>query len=184
MRHPSPPLPPLLLVDVDGVLNAVVAPPFAGREAGASSSGLFEIEFVARNFPIRVPMTTRERITTLLALFEPVWATTWEDNAAEHLSPVLGFGADWPVIRFHDDIPDAGTWKLPAVQRFAEQPENESRPLAWIDDDLQPDALEWAARRTRSGVSTLMIRPEANVGFTSKHFERLLAFHADRTPPP
>ena len=170
---------PLLLVDVDGVLNAVVAPPFATLKAGGTSSGVFEAEFTARNFPIRVPVGTREQIAELQSLFECVWATTWEDNAAEHLSPVLGFGADWPVIRFHDDFPDAGTWKLPAVQRFAELPENQSRALAWIDDDLQPDALEWTAHRTRAGVHTLMVRPEANVGFTSRHFQRLLAFHAD-----
>ena len=170
---------PLLLVDVDGVLNAVVAPPFATLKQGVTSSGAFEAEFTARNFPIRVPLGTRERIATLQSLFECVWATTWEDNAAEHLSPVLGFGADWPVIRFHDDFPDAGTWKLPGVQRFAELTENQGRALAWIDDDLQSDALEWAAHRTRAGVNTLMVRPEANVGFTSRHFQRLLAFHAD-----
>ena len=170
---------PLLLVDVDGVLNAVVAPPFATLKEGTTSSGVFEAEFIARNFPIRVPVGTRERIATLQSLFNCVWATTWEENAAEHLSPVLGFGADWPVIRFHDDFPDAGTWKLPAVQRFADLPQNQRRPLAWIDDDLQPDALEWAARRTRSGVPTLMVRPNADEGFTSRQFQRLLSFHAD-----
>ena len=46
------------------------------------------------------------------------------------------------------------------------------RRLNW-----QPDALEWAAQRTRSGPRTLMVRPEADVGFTAKHFSRLLAFH-------
>ena len=170
---------PLLLVDVDGVLNAVVAPPLSVRRDSVPSSGLFEAEFTARNFPIRVPIGTRERIGTLQTMFGCVWATTWEHNAAEHLSPVLGFGVDWPVIRFHDDFPDAGTWKLPAVQRFANAPEYQSRPLAWIDDDLQPDALEWAAHRTRSGVPTLMVRPNAYEGFTSRQFQRLLNFHAD-----
>lgn len=172
---------PLLLVDVDGVLNAVVGSPFGIRDDQASS-GLFEAEFVACNFPIRVPAGTRERIGTLQRMFDCVWATTWEDRARSDLAPVLGFGADWPVIRFTDDLPYSGTWKLPAVQRFAELPENCSRSLAWIDDDLAPDALEWAARRSRSGPRTLMVRPDADVGFTSRHFDRLLAFHADCQP--
>ena len=143
------------------------------------ASNPFEAEFMACNFPIRVPAGTRERVATLQTLFECVWATTWEDRARTELAPVLGFGAEWPIIRFTDDFPDSGTWKLPAVRRFAELPENRSRPLAWIDDDLEPDALEWAAQRTRSGPRTLMVRPDADVGFTSKHFSRLLAFHDD-----
>ena len=172
---------PLLLVDVDGVLNALVGTPFGSRKE-ALSSALFEAEFVARNFPIRVPVGTRDRIATLQTLFECVWATSWEDHAISHLAPDLGFGSDWPVIRFEDDYPDSGTWKLPAVQRFAELPQTCSRPLAWIDDDLEPDALEWAARRTRSGTPTLIVRPDADEGFTSKHFKRLLAFHASCQP--
>jgi hypothetical protein len=159
------PATPLLLVDVDGVLNAIVGFPFGTRKE-ALASDTFEAEFVARNFPIRVPAGTRERVATLQTLFECVWATTWEESARSDLAPVLGFGADWPFIRFTDDFPDGGTWKLPAVRRFAELPENRSRPLAWIDDDLEPDALEWAAHRSRSGPRTLMVRPNADVGFT------------------
>ena len=61
-------------------------------------------------------------------------------------------------------------------------PDNRARPLAWIDDDLEPDALEWAARRTREGTNTLMVRPDGDVGLTSKHVDRLLRFHADCEP--
>jgi hypothetical protein len=172
---------PLLLVDVDGVLNAVVGTPFGARKEMTASMP-FEAEFEASGLPIRVPAGTRERIEALQTLFDCVWATTWEDRARSELAPVLGFGADWPVIRFKDDFPDSGTWKLPAVQRYAERPEHRDRPLAWIDDDLEPDALEWAAWRSRSGPRTLMVRPDADLGFTSRHFRRLLAFHADCQP--
>jgi hypothetical protein len=170
------PTQPLLLVDVDGVLNAIVGWP-SERRAKELAGAAFELEFLAHGLPIRVPRGTRERIATLETLFECVWATSWEDTAVSDLAPDLGFGAGWPVIRFSDDFPIAGTWKLPAVQRFAELPPNRTRPLAWIDDDLEPDALEWAARRTREGTNTLMVRPDGDVGFTAKHFNRLLAFH-------
>ena len=174
----APSTTPLLLVDVDGVLNAVVGFPL-GRRKDTTSPNAFEAEFVACNFPIRVPAGTRERIGTLETLFDCIWATAWEGRARSDLAPLLGFGADWPVIRFEDEFPDSGTWKLPAVQRFAERPENRSRPLAWVDDDLEADALEWAARRTRSGPPTIMICPDADVGLTSRHFGRLLGFQAD-----
>jgi hypothetical protein len=168
---------PFLLVDVDGVLNALARSP-RGTQKEETSSALFEAEFLAQRFPIRVPAGTRERIATLETLFECIWATSWEDKARSDLAPDLGFGADWPVIRFQDDFPDSGTWKLPGVRRFVELPDNGNRPLAWIDDDLEPDALEWAAHRTRAGVPTLMVRPDADVGFTSRQFDRLVAFHA------
>jgi HAD domain in Swiss Army Knife RNA repair proteins len=172
---PATSLPPVLLVDVDGVLNALSRSP---QRRAESPSKLFELEFTARGFPICVPIGTRERMATLETLFDCVWATSWEDKATTHLAPEFGFGARWPVIRFHDDFPDAGTWKLPGVRRFAERPEHVSRPLAWIDDDIEPDALEWAARRTRSGTPTLMVRPDADIGLTSRQFQRLLTFHS------
>lgn len=172
---------PLLLVDVDGVLNAIVGFPSAKRTEELSSA-LFEAEFVAQDFLIRVPAGTRKRIIALQSLFDCVWATSWEERARSDLAPALGFGFEWPVIRFVDDFPLAGTWKLPAVQRFVDLEENRGRPLAWIDDDLQPDTLEWAARRTRAGTPTLMVRPDGDVGLTSRHVDRLLVFHADCQP--
>jgi hypothetical protein len=172
---------PLLLVDVDGVLNALVGSPFGTRKQEIANA-VFEVEFIAQDFPIRVPAGTRERIATLEDLFDCFWATSWEHRATSELAPGFGFGKDWPVIRFEDDFPPVGTWKLPAVRRFAELPENATRPLAWIDDDLQPDTLDWAARRTRAGTPTLMVRPDGDVGFTSRHFGRLLTFHADCRP--
>lgn len=175
---PAPSATPLLLVDVDGVLNAIVGNPCERRKEKLSEAP-FEIEFLAHGLPIRVPHGTRERIATLETLFECVWATSWEESARSDLAPHLGFGADWPFIRFKDDFPMSGTWKLPAVKRFAELPENSTRPLVWIDDDLEPDALEWAAGRMRSGPHTLMIRPDGDIGLTSRHLNRLLAFHAD-----
>ena len=173
------PLPrPALLVDVDGVLNAVVGTPYGARKEELAKA-TFEDEFMAQNFPIRVPVGTRDRIATLETLFDCVWATSWEERARSELAPRLGFGAEWPVIVFRDDFPDSGTWKLPAVQRFAELAENQDRALAWIDDDLEPDALEWAAWRSRDGIPTLMVRPDADVGFTERHFKKLLSFHRD-----
>jgi hypothetical protein len=171
---------PFLLMDFDGVLNAVID--LAHRVQNEGTSGRFEAEFLVHRSPIRVPVGTRARIAMLETLFECVWATSWEDRAKSHLAPELGFGANWPVIHFQDDFPDSGTWKLPVVRRFAELPGNDHRPLAWIDDDLEPDALEWASHRTRAGVPTLMVRPDEDVGFTGQQFDHLVAFHTACQP--
>lgn len=176
LRSPLPR--PALLVDVDGVLNAVVGTPFGARKEELAKA-VFEDVFTAQNLPIRVPVGTRDRILNLETLFDCVWATSWEERARSHLAPRFGFGADWPFIVFHDDFPDSGTWKLPAVQRFAELAENRGRALAWIDDDLEPDALEWAAWRSREGTPTMMLRPDADVGFTERHYGKLLSFQRD-----
>ena len=164
---------PFLLVDVDGVLNAFGFP--GGHEDGLGAI-TFEAEFESRGFPIRVPAGTRERIATLETLFDCVWATSWEHYAITHLAPELGFGADWPVLRVWEDVPEEGSLKLPAVRRFADLPEQRSRALAWIDDDLEPDALAWAVGRTAEGVTTLIVQPDEAVGLTAGHVDRLVAF--------
>jgi hypothetical protein len=164
---------PLLLVDVDGVLAVIDG---YGDPRTEVVEVTFEAEFEARGFPILVPTGTRERFATLETLFDCVWATSREHHAPESLSPTLGFGAGWPVIQVWEGASDIGTMKLPAIQRFADLPENRDRPLAWIDDDLEPDAFEWAALRTRGGASTLMVRPDPDSGITKLHYDELVTF--------
>jgi hypothetical protein len=132
---PEPSARPLLLVDVDGVLNAVVGYPY-GQPRREIVEATFEAEFEARGYPIRVPSGTRERFARLEELFACVWATSWEHHAPTVLAPALGFGGEWPFIRVWEDAAEIGTMKLPAISRFAELPEHRERALAWIDDDL------------------------------------------------
>ena len=62
----------------------------------------------------------------------------------------------------------AQTWKLPDVQGFVGD-----RPLAWVDDDLGPDAFAWAEQRE---TPTLLIRTEPSVGLTEQDVGRLEGF--------
>lgn len=149
---------PLLLVDVDGVLNAF------GTWADPSVSVKTEMRFEAngassrerasgqhRYYTINVPVGTTKRLNYLTTLFECVWATTWEHLAGTELSPMLGVGADWPVIevmkgRDSPQLPNgrwSQTWKLPEVWRWCEENAGD-RKVAWIDDDLSEDAMDWA----------------------------------------
>ncbi len=63
------------------------------------------------------------------------------------------------------------TWKLPAVKRFTAE-----RAIAWIDDDLGPDAHEWAQNRTEP---SLLLDIDPATGLVDGHVELLIEF-ADR----
>lgn len=166
---------PMLLCDVDGVLNA-----FAWYWAKVPDINAEELDerlediFLANGYTIYVPAGTKERMARITPLFECVWATTWEDKAIEHLSPKLGFGAYWPVVtgfggRFRSDY---GTWKLPAVREWVAA-NAEGRRVAWLDDDLGPDAFKWAGDRKES---TLLVRTDEITGFSDEDADKLEAF--------
>jgi hypothetical protein len=150
-------LPPLFLLDVDGVLN-----PFAAPDC---PPGYREYEFFAGEEPVRLSAAHGPWLRELASSFELVWATAWEDEANRLLAPFLQL-PDLPVIAFPPN-PFGDLDKLPAVANFAGQ-----RPLAWVDDALSPEAHEWAAGRA---VPTLLLSADPADGLT-----RSLVDHALR----
>ena len=152
---------PILLVDFDGVIN-VVGPGAPNRK--------FEAEFRREGHKIRVPVGMAQRFARLEAAFECVWGTTWEDDAPI-LGRRIGFGAGWPVISFYASGARRGTWKLSDVRRWCEA-NAAGRPVAWIDDDLWPDAYDWAIARGQ----TLILRTLPEEGLTDAQTEELLAW--------
>jgi hypothetical protein len=172
---------PLLLLDVDGVINL-----FSRRSLAMH----LEQEFVAvppskggLTFPIRVPAGTSDRIAQLEERFQLVWATTWETEARSVLAPQLGFGEDWPVIEFpvartshpllagQRKFSDPWTAKLDEVLTYSED-----RPMAWIDDILYPDAHRVFRLRDRTVAPSLLIQPQEHVGLHDGHVKKLLTW--------
>ena len=154
---------PMLLLDIDGTL----CPLSPGPEVAITqlSTGDGSVWFRA-DLP--------EVLAELAAHYELAWATAWHEHANLLLAPALGLPA-LPVVHFTDPAPDqvgsryAGrTWKLPSIQRFAAD-----RPLAWIDDDLYPDAYMWASMRR---MPTRLITTEPSRGITDQDVRKLLAF--------
>lgn len=164
---------PLLLVDIDGVLNC-----FGNLGASLVS---FEQEFQAaapgseRQFTIRVPMGTLEHLQRLESVFEPVWCSTWEGAAHAEIGARIGIN-EWPHIAFDNVRQPEGqgpfTWKLETVIKAAGE-----RPLAWIDDELYTDAREWALGRNQS-TPTLLVPTRPEYGLEAAQVDILLAWAA------
>ncbi|MGE5636591.1 MAG: hypothetical protein ACM3UV_06600 [Nocardioidaceae bacterium] len=164
MTEPRRSAKPLLLLDIDGTL-CPIGPGPGGPMTRLATGGVGSVSFRA-DLP--------ELLAELGRRFELAWATAWEDSANLLLAPALRLPA-LPVVRFSDPAPGevgdrfAGrTWKLPSVRRFAGR-----RAVAWVDDDLHPDAYAWAALRASP---TKLITTEPSAGLTDAELRALLAF--------
>lgn len=151
---------PLMLIDVDGVLN-----PLGIKPRGHVPPGFAAHDLVG----LRVLLASHHGawLSELAVDFDLVWATSWEHDADRLIAERVGLPRGLPVITFAS--PQTGwTSKLPDVIRFVGD-----CPVAWIDDDLSHEVYGWADSRT---VPTLLIQPDHRVGLTSAHIDRLREF--------
>jgi hypothetical protein len=151
---------PLLLLDVDGVLNTY------GRHdlpAGWSEHDLFPGEE-----PVRLHLAHGGWITEMRRGVDVAWATSWNDEANRLLAPLLGIDP-LPVVTMPAPPFEPGD-KVPRIDAYAT-----GRPVAWIDDLHTSVAREWAAERTRP---TLLITTDPAVGLTRDAVDRVIAWAA------
>ena len=151
---------PILLVDVDGVLNPWLAencPP-----------GFGEYDFFPGERVLLSP-GHGELLLSLARAYELVWATAWEHRANRLICPVLSL-PELPVIEFPLSGRDLFFRKLPAVIEAVGD-----RPCAWIDDEHRPDHYTWAASRD---VPTLMVDIDPAEGLTTGVVARLAEWAA------
>lgn len=139
---------PILLVDVDGVLNP--------WEAEFCPDGYAEFEFFPGERVLLCPGHGK-LLTSLARSYELVWATAWEHNANRLICPVLGL-PELPVVEFPLSGRDLFFRKLPSVIEAVGD-----RPCAWIDDEHQTDHYTWAEQRA---APTLLIHIDPAVGLT------------------
>jgi hypothetical protein len=151
---------PLLLVDIDGVLNPFVR---AGdlRPEGYEEHSLGGLDVLLRS-------VHGEWLRDLAERFDLAWVSTWEADSNALVGPVIGAPPDLPFIEFRERTEDGWTWKLPAVRRFVGD-----RPVAWLDDDPGPSAADWAATRD---APTLIVSPDPTVGWTEPEYRQLVAW--------
>lgn len=151
---------PLLLVDIDGVLNPHL-------QRGIELPSHFQLYQVGGQ-RVHLSGLHGKWLRALSDNYDLVWATTWEADANAPIAPLIGAPDDLPYISFTDRDADDWTWKLPAVDAFVGD-----RPVAWLDDDPGEGADAWAAQRP---VATRLLIPDRHLGWRWDEYERLITF--------
>lgn len=164
---------PLLLVDIDGVLNFF----------GPHTSNFHWSTFIG-GYPMNLDLRHPQILTDLEPHFDVHWATMWQAKAPSMFAPVFGWGTHIPYIDFDSHIEElaaagklalgvsgVGHYKLAGITALAED-----RPLVWIDDDgNEPAVRKWAEKRNRH-IPTLVVTTDPYVGMTKIDVNQIMAF--------
>lgn len=138
----SPLVLPLLLLDVDGVLNPTGPRGPNGYETHRMRPPSWLEQFGDKPVSYIPDLTVRLNPalgTTLLSLGLPiVWCTTWEQDANTHIAPILDLPTDLPVITWpkppvvlaRDEQGTGLCWKTRTVLTWVA-----GQPFIWVDDD-------------------------------------------------
>ncbi|GAB7187768.1 hypothetical protein ATKI12_7599 [Kitasatospora sp. Ki12] len=164
---------PLLFLDVDGPLIPFGAPPPGGYPTFRSPYGSGAVPggnpLVARVDPALGP-----RLLGLAC--EPVWATTWLEDANECLAPWLGLPqlpvVPWPLAEddeARDDAAGGVHWKTRTLVTWAA-----GRPFVWVDDEIGEADRRWVA--AHSPARALLHRVDPRYGLTEADFTALEAW--------
>lgn len=158
---------PLVLVDVDGVLNP---------DARLDSHHLIEAGYAIHEYDGPGPDDARVQGKVWLNPAhgqwlgglaergaELAWATAWGRHAAEWIAPRLSLPADMRVV----DVGSRGgvkfgrSPKTSHIRRWAG-----ARPFAWLDDEIGGRDYAWAEERTAGGINTLLVHVTPHIGLT------------------
>jgi hypothetical protein len=152
---------PVLLVDIDGVLNVY--------EVDDCPEGYSEFElFPDDEEPCRLCVVHGEWLRELSRQFDIAWASAWGFDAHRVLGPILGL-EEFPFVPM-PALPFPPADKVPAIAAFVGE-----RPAAWLDDVVTPEAHAWARGRQ---APTLLIEVDHREGLQRRHVEELLIWRS------
>ncbi|WNV74112.1 HAD domain-containing protein [Geodermatophilus sp. DSM 44513] len=164
---------PILLLDVDGVLNAARADLPEGWERGRFNG------YVLTWDPT---VTARLRELHESGRVELQWLTTWTTDADRLLAEPMGLPRGLVTHARDDAAPTgfagslggrAGWWKLTAARAVVEA--EPDRRVVWVDDDLAEQAAdtgEWLAANRH----VLVIAPDLRLGLTHEQLDEVEAW--------
>ena len=164
---------PILLLDVDGVLNAARWELREGWERGTF-----------HGFVLSWDPTVTARLGELheSGQVEIQWLTTWTTDADELLAEPMGLPRGLKVHDRADAVPTgysgpagglSGWWKLAAARAVADA--EPDRRIIWIDDDLAEqaeDTGEWLAAHPH----VLVVAPDLFEGLTHQQLDEIEAW--------
>ena len=164
---------PILLLDVDGVLNAARRDLPEGWERGKFNG------YVLAWDPT---ITARLRDLHESGRLEIQWLTTWTTDADALLAEPMGLPRGLRTHAREDAAPtgftgpmggQAGWWKLGAARDVAL--EDADRRIVWIDDDLADqadDTADWLAANPH----VLVVAPDLMTGLTHAQLDEVEAW--------
>ncbi|SFE51137.1 HAD domain-containing protein [Blastococcus tunisiensis] len=168
--------PPVLLLDVDGVLNALHPELPANWRRGTFNGYVLSWD---------PSVTARLREWHESGRVELQWLTTWTERADQLLAGPMGLPRG---LRTHsrDGVAStgyagrwggaAGWWKLAAARAVAEA--EPGRRIVWIDDDLADQAADTSEWLAASG-QVLVVAPDVFTGLTHEELDRVAAWLDD-----
>ncbi|WP_030617696.1 HAD domain-containing protein [Streptomyces sclerotialus] len=170
---------PYLLMDIDGVLV-----PFPSSEGTTPAThDRHDVLPTGRNpdQPVTVWLNPAHGPMLLdlirTGIFAPVWCTSWRQDAATMIGPLLGLPplpyVDLPRPQITTSHPNGYLWKRDYVDGWLGD-----APVAWIDDDFTGLDHTWAAERTAGGLTTLLVQPDPHVGLLLEHVTQVTTWAA------
>lgn len=170
---PTRPGQPLLLLDIDGVLNAFRYRPGQTPLPDDAYDDLAEFTVPTTGGQAFRFWTSPRLIADIVALHEAgaaeiAWVTTWEHDANLHAGPILGL-PEFPVAAMKTRFDDY-SWKPCAAVEALQL----GRPVVWIDDVEigEPQRRAYAD----SGLPHVLISPDPRHGLTRSDVARVRDF--------
>lgn len=176
---------PVLLLDIDGVVNAASLNPPTNIWAEGEWITT-RVRTGENNWGILAAKPVLEFLRRIHfdGLAEIRWHTTWQDDAhilAEALdlpywpvayAPEFQLGSRWVAQAIREGLPS--WWKIPAAQRVVR---DEKRPLVWIDDDITWSLRKYDVDRELLLYNdALLISPDSICGVTRKQVKIINRF--------
>lgn len=151
---------PVWLLDVDGVINALM-PHRSHHQAWVA-------DHLGREFLIRFDPRIITQIIQLTEIVDIHWCTTWGEDAVSYLSPALGlptFPVEDPKRDYESLVAGLGWWKY---WRFLES-RSYLFPTVWTDDDIPDDLMH----HHRSDPDSLIIRTNPYNGLSLENLQQI-----------
>ena len=162
---------PLVLIDFDGVFNAVGQLPW--QKAWKDMKEIVFIDRLGYKIPVTYSPTLVEFFNILSNVAEIEWLTSWKRDT-ELLPAQIGIN-EFP---WHDELrkgPPWGSewWKFEVAQKKAA--ENPGRKVLWIDDEIPSDfSRDEQIFIQKHGWTA--ITPREPIGLTPEHCELIIEF--------
>jgi hypothetical protein len=149
---------PLLLVDVDGVLNRYPLLGFPTPEGHEVHQVTF---WNGEKYKIILRPQDGPDLLSLTDMVDLVWATGWRHEANTEIAPRIGL-PQLPVIDYHPRFSES--WFH--AKRHAVREHIGDRAVFWIDDDFEEEDLLWSQERARKVNPTLCLKTDPREGLT------------------